>query len=70
MSIHLRCRSIDKEEVWCGRVAVRDLSRDDHTLLITREGMLTDIQKKIHSIYFVLVAFYITVLVDAFSPIV
>ena len=48
-------------------MAGRDLSRDDNTLFIARKGLLQT-YKKVRSIYFVLVTFSITILVDVFSP--
>ena len=42
-----------------------DLSLDDNT-----GGITTDIKKNMRSIYFVLVTFSISILVDVFSPVV
>ena len=41
-NIHLRCRSVDEES----GVACMDLSRDNNTLLIAREGMLLIYKKE------------------------
>ena len=62
MSIHLRCTSVGEGS---SRVVGTDLSRDDNTLLIAREGMLQK-YKKTYSQF----TFSITILFDFFNPIV